>query len=193
MNRSLFAACLFAALTLPAAAQTITNVTIEPAAAKVGEPVKITVNFDKADNVGCNVRLFFGDGGKQDNKINQSKDVPKIVTHTYTKAGEYRVKAEGKTALPLPKCSGDTQSAMVKVAAPRAGCRSRPELPRRLDADGPECQQEKRRLHLQHEAGHRIAGEQALVPGRARLLREQVQRPARLRGLNPSSTRSFTS
>jgi plastocyanin len=129
MNRSLFAACLGAALALPAAAQTITNVTVEPAAAKVGEPVKITVNFDKADNVGCNVRLFFGDGGKQDNKINQSKDVPKIVTHTYTKAGEYRVKAEGKTALPLPKCSGDTQSAMVKVAAPAPAAAAGPSCP----------------------------------------------------------------
>ena len=114
---SLVFVVLLAVLGLPAAAQTITNVTVEPASAKVGEPVKITVNFDKADNVGCNVRLFFGDGGKQDNKINQSKDVPKVVTHTYTKAGEYRVKAEGKTALPLPKCSGDTQSAMVTVAA----------------------------------------------------------------------------
>lgn len=117
MKRSVFAGLLCAACVLPAAAQTITTVTVEPAQARVGEPVKITVNFDKADAIGCNVRVFFGDGGNQDNKINQDKDVPKILTHTYTSAGDFTVKAEGKTALPLPKCSGKTQSASVKVAA----------------------------------------------------------------------------
>jgi hypothetical protein len=117
MKHALFAGLLFAALAWPAAAQTIANVTVEPAAVKIGEPVKITVNFDKADAIGCNVRVYFGDGGKQDNKINQDKDVPKVVTHTYTKAGSFTVKAEGKTALPLPKCSGVTRSAVVKVAA----------------------------------------------------------------------------
>jgi hypothetical protein len=114
---SLFVGVVVAALGLPAGAQTITNVTVEPAAAKVGEPVKITVNFDQADAIACNVRVYFGDGGKQDYKINQDKDVPKIVSHTYTKAGNFTVKAEGKTALPLPKCSGVTRSAVVKVAA----------------------------------------------------------------------------
>jgi hypothetical protein len=117
MKHTLFIASLCIAVAGPVAAQTIANVTVEPAAAKVGEPVKITVNFDKADAVGCNVRVYFGDGGKQDNKINQDKDVPKVVTHTYTKAGSFTVKAEGKTALPLPKCSGVTRSAVVKVAA----------------------------------------------------------------------------
>jgi hypothetical protein len=123
MKHTLFIASLCIAVAGPVAAQTIANVTVEPAAAKVGEPVKITVNFDKADAVGCNVRVYFGDGGKQDNKINQDKDVPKVVTHTYTKAGSFTVKAEGKTALPLPKCSGVTRSAVVKVAAlaPAAG------------------------------------------------------------------------
>ena len=123
MNRSSLTAFCVAALALPAAAQTITTVSVEPATAKIGEPVKITVNFDKADAFACNVRVYYGDGGKKDHKINQDKDVPKIVSHTYTKAGSYTVKAEGKTDLPLPKCSGVTRSAVVNVAAlaPAAG------------------------------------------------------------------------
>jgi plastocyanin len=126
---SLFVGTVLAAFGLAAAAQTIANVTVEPTAAKVGEPVKITVNFDKADAIGCNVRVYFGDGGKQDNKINQDKDVPKTVTHTYTKAGDFTVKAEGKTALPLPKCSGVPRSAVVKVAALAPAASAGPSCP----------------------------------------------------------------
>jgi hypothetical protein len=117
MKRSLFAACIFAAFALPATAQTIANVTVEPAAAKVGEPVKITANFDKAENPNCNVRVNFGDGVTKDFKINQAKDVPMVAMHTYTKAGEFKVRVEGKTALPVLKCNGVTKSALVKVAA----------------------------------------------------------------------------
>ena len=120
MNRSSFAACLCVAFAMPATAQTIANVTIEPAAAKVGEPVKITATFDNAENPNCNVRVNFGDGVSKDFKINQAKDVPLVATHTYTKAGEFNVRAEGKTALPVLKCNGVTKSAMVKVAAPPA-------------------------------------------------------------------------
>lgn len=130
MNHPLtFAAALCFALAAPATAQTIANVTVEPASAKVGEPVKITVNFDKADAIGCNVRVYFGDGGKTDQKINQDKDVPKVVTHTYKKAGSFTVKAEGKTDLPLPKCSGVTRSAIVKVAAVAPAVAAGPSCP----------------------------------------------------------------
>ncbi len=136
MKLSAFAAFLFAAMSLPATAQTIANVTVEPATAKVGEPVKITVNFDKADAIGCNVRVYFGDGGQTDQKINQDKDVPKVVTHSYKKAGDFTVKAEGKTALPLLKCSGVTRSAVVKVAAPAPMAAAGPGCPAgwKLDA-----------------------------------------------------------
>ena len=118
MKRILMAAGLFTVLVLPATAQTIANVTIEPAAAKVGEPVKITATFDNAENPNCNVRVNFGDGVSKDFKINQAKDVPLVTTHTYKKAGEFKVRAEGKTALPVLKCNGVTKSALVKVAAP---------------------------------------------------------------------------
>ena len=134
MKRSLFAACIFAVFALPATAQTIANVTVEPATAKVGEPVKITTNFDKAENPNCNVRVNFGDGVSKDFKINQAKDVPLVTTHAYTKAGDFKVRAEGKTALPMLKCNGVTMSALVKVAAPPPAAAAMP-----AKGAGPSC------------------------------------------------------
>ena len=141
MKRSLFAGLLCAAVAMPAAAQTIANVKVEPAAAKVGEPVKITANFDKAENPNCNVRVYFGDGATKDFKINQAKDVPMVTTHTFTKAGDMTVKVEGKTALPTLKCNGDTQSAVVKVAAamPAAAAAPAAAAPMATKAAGPSC------------------------------------------------------
>lgn len=106
-------------------AQTISSLKVEPAQAKVGEPVQVTVGFDNADNPNCNVRLHFGDGSNRDHKVNQAKDVPLVRSHTYAKAGQYTIKAEGKTALPMLKCLGANQTALVKVVAvaPKApGC-----------------------------------------------------------------------
>ena len=129
MKRSLIAAGLFAAFALPVGAQTIANVKVEPPAAKVGEPVTITATFDNAENPNCNVRVNFGDGATKDFKINQAKDVPLVATHTYTKAGEFKVRAEGKTALPVLKCNGATKSALVKVAAPPPVAAAKPAGP----------------------------------------------------------------
>jgi hypothetical protein len=109
---------LFGAGAAPAGAQTIAEIRLEPALAKPGEPVKITVSFDNADTPNCNLRLHFGDKNKRDFKINQHKDVPLVASHTYTAAGDYTVKAEGKTALPLLKCLGANQTALVTVAEP---------------------------------------------------------------------------
>lgn len=100
-----------------AGAQTLSGIKLEPASVKVGEPVKITGTFDNADNPNCNVRLHFGDGRSQDFKINQPKDVPLIATRSYDKPGQYQVKIEPKTALPMLKCIGKNQTAMVTVVA----------------------------------------------------------------------------
>jgi PKD domain len=114
-NRTAF--FVAAMLALPAAAQTISAVTVEPAVAKAGAPVKVTVALTSAESPNCNLRLHFGDGKTRDFKVNQTKDVPVIATYTYATAGEYRVMAEGKTALPMLKCAGPNQVAMLRVEA----------------------------------------------------------------------------
>lgn len=100
-----------------AGAQTITGIQVEPAQARVGEPVQITVTFENAESPNCNLRLHFGDGKNRNHKVNQAKDVPLVRSYTYTQAGDYTVKAEGKTALPMLKCPGANQTARVKVVA----------------------------------------------------------------------------
>jgi hypothetical protein len=117
-----------------AQSQTLAGLKVEPAAAKVGEPVKVTLEFSDAASPNCNVRLHFGDGTKRDVKINQAKDVPLVATHSYAKAGSYTLKAEGKTALPMLKCVGANQGATltvvpVAVTAASTGARPAPECP----------------------------------------------------------------
>jgi len=100
-----------------AGAQTLSGIKVEPATVKVGEPVKITGTFDNADNPNCNVRVSFGDGPAQNFKINQLKDVPLVTTHSYAKPGAYKVALEPRTAMPMLKCLGKDQIAVVNVAA----------------------------------------------------------------------------
>ena len=119
MNR-LLAIAAVSALCTAAAAQTLSGIKLEPATVKVGEPVKITGTFDNADNPNCNVRVNFGDGPTQNFKINQAKDVPLVATHTYATPGAYKVAIEPRTVMPMLKCIGKDQSAMVTVMAPTA-------------------------------------------------------------------------
>jgi hypothetical protein len=110
--------------------QTLSALKAEPASAQVGEPVKVTVEFNDAATPNCSVRLHFGDGTKRDFKINQAKDVPLVATHNYAKAGTYALKAEGKTALPMLKCVGANQLAAVTVMpVAAAGARAKPSCP----------------------------------------------------------------
>jgi hypothetical protein len=115
-KRSLGGALL--ALAAVAQAQTLSSITLDPPQPKPGEPVTITIAFTNAEAPNCNVRLHYGDGKTRDLKINQAKDVPRVVTYSYDKPGNYRVMAEGKTALPMLKCVGANQIAMLEVKAP---------------------------------------------------------------------------
>lgn len=110
-----FFTLILGAIAMAAHAQTVTGVTVEPATAKVGEPVKITATFSDADNPNCNVRLHLGDGRVEMKRLNQPKDVPLIVNTSYDKAGEYQVQIEPKTNLPLLKCLGKKQFAKVTI------------------------------------------------------------------------------
>jgi len=121
-----------------AAAQTLSGIKLEPATAKVGEPVRITGSFDNADNPNCNVRVHFGDGQTQDFKINQLKDVPLVATRSYAKPGQYKVMIEPKTALPTLKCVGKNQTAMLTVAAPAAAAAAAAPASKAVAA-GPGC------------------------------------------------------
>ena len=103
-----------------AQAQTLTGVKVEPAEAKVGEAVKITADFELKDNAtNCNVRVAYGEGAPEaDVKINQAKDVPLVLSHTYTKPGSYTVKVSPHNNMPMLKCTGKDKTAVVKVVAP---------------------------------------------------------------------------
>jgi len=109
-----------AALALPATAlaQTLNNVTVEPAQIQAGGSTTITVNFEPQDNINCGLRLHFGDGTTQDYKINQKRDLALKVPRAYSRPGTYQVMAEPKTVGLLLKCGGKNQGAVLKVAAP---------------------------------------------------------------------------
>lgn len=101
-----------------ASAQLISGIQVAPAAARTGEAVTVTVRFDVMSGTNCGVRLHWGDGTTTDHKINQAKDVPLVVQHSWPRAGSYAVKAEGKTLGFMPKCGGANREALVAVSAP---------------------------------------------------------------------------
>jgi hypothetical protein len=106
-----------ALFTVGAFAQTVSGVNVEPAQVKAGESVKVTVSFDKAETPNCAMKIKLGDGREERVKINQAKDVPLVLTHTYAKAGSYTVYAEPSGSGSTLKCSGKTVNAAVVVAA----------------------------------------------------------------------------
>jgi hypothetical protein len=106
-----------ALLAMGAQAQTLSGLKIEPAAPKVGEAVKITLDFTNADSPNCGMKIMTGDGRAEEAKINQAKDVPYVLTHTYTKAGSFTVIAEPKRAGSALKCAGKNINKVVAVAA----------------------------------------------------------------------------
>jgi hypothetical protein len=106
-----------ALLAIGAQAQTLSALKVEPAAPKVGEAVKVTLDFTNADTPNCGMKVMLGDGRAEELKINQAKDVPFVLTHTYTKAGSYTVIAEPKRSGSALKCSGKNITKVVSVAA----------------------------------------------------------------------------
>lgn len=96
-------------------AQKLTGLAVAPAKAEVGQPVKVTTSFEVAnDNINCKVRVHFGDGATNDFQVNQAKDVPLVLDHTYAKPGSYKLRVEGKGG---SKCLGEDQHATLDVVA----------------------------------------------------------------------------
>ncbi len=106
-----------ALLAISAQAQTLSGLKIEPAAPKVGEQVKITLDFTDASSPNCGMKIIMGDGRAEEAKINQAKDVPYVLTHTYAKTGSFTVTAEPKRAGSALKCGGKNINKVVTVVA----------------------------------------------------------------------------
>ena len=102
---------------LPAAAQTLTSIKVEPATVQPGQPVTLTAQFDISKGLNCNVRVRFGDGAEENLKVNQEKDATMTLKHAYKQAGNYSIDVEPRRKLPLLGCLGDPLRAQVTVAA----------------------------------------------------------------------------
>jgi hypothetical protein len=100
-----------------ASAQTLTDVKVSAAQVKVGETVQATANLEVTQGLNCGLRISWGDGTTTDSKVNQTKDVPMVVSHQYAKPGNYTVVAEPRRVGPVLKCSGKNQSTNVSVVA----------------------------------------------------------------------------
>ncbi|HRH29553.1 MAG TPA: hypothetical protein PKV17_12305 [Aquabacterium sp.] len=105
-------------LSLSVQAQKITALQVEPAKASVGQAIKATTAFEITNGaINCVVRLHWGDGQTQDFNVNQERDVPLVLEHSYAKAGTYRLMVEGKGG---KKCLGKDQAASVDIT-PKVG------------------------------------------------------------------------
>lgn len=99
-------------LMMGAQAQTIESMKAEPTRAAVGQPVKLTTQFVVANSINCKVRVHFGDGNFTDFMVNQTKDVPLVLEHSYAKAGKYTTRVEGRGAA---HCMGNAINVDVEV------------------------------------------------------------------------------
>lgn len=116
---------LLLALALPLVAQslhaqTLSGIKVEPATAKPGESVTITVAFDKSEAINCGVRVHFGDGQNEKVRINKAEMVPLVIQRSYAKPGQYKLEAEPTGVGHVLKCAGQRMSTMLTVAAPAA-------------------------------------------------------------------------
>lgn len=107
-----------ALLAFAASAQTLKSLTLEPAQAKVGEPVKATLTIESSGAYNCGARIQWGDGAMEEFRIQSEKDSPKVLTHVYAKAGNYKAEVDPKRVSSSLKCGGDKPNAMVAVVAP---------------------------------------------------------------------------
>ena len=144
VRRLAIAALAFAAGT--ASAQMLSGASLDRGTIKAGEKVTLTAQLEVMSGTNCGLRVHWGDGAQQDFKINQAKDVPLVATHTYAKAGSYKVKVEPKTqGMTTMKCGGKNQEAALTVtaAAPAAKPKAKaPPLPPMAGSKGPAAKSE---------------------------------------------------
>lgn len=115
-----FSVLVLALAAVGVSAQTLSGVQVETPSVKVGQPAAISVQLTTDGPTFCGIRIQWGDGGSNDIKIKSASDIPYKATHSYAKAGDYKVEVKpAKVATNLP-CVGQAQNGMLKVVAETA-------------------------------------------------------------------------
>lgn len=123
LRTSIGLAALLATVTSLGQAQMLGTLTVNPAIAKVGEPVTITATVDVVSGNYCGYAVFFGDGTDKDGVSDISHASPFVFQHSYAKPGTYTINLGGRHVQSHPNCGGADKTATVKVegtAAPVA-------------------------------------------------------------------------
>jgi ribosomal protein L12E/L44/L45/RPP1/RPP2 len=111
-------AALTVACVSAVSAQTLTGIKVEPAQITAGQSVKLTADLEaKGNQINCGLLIVWGDGATSSEKITSERDIPRVATHTYAKAGNYTVSVEPTKAGSSLKCLGKDMKATVAVAA----------------------------------------------------------------------------
>ena len=134
--KTLFIALLLGATGL--SAQTLKGIKLDVAQTQVGQTVTATVDLEASTPPNCGLRVRWGDGAVTERKINSAKEVPFVTTHTYAKAGEFKVVADPGRVGGSLGCVGKNVTAMVKVVAPPAPAPAAPASAAKAAA-GPSC------------------------------------------------------
>ena len=119
-----------AALMLAAAAQTVlAQATINSIKADRTEAqleggqavIKFTVDGDSPENSNCGLIVQYSGIDTSDNRKINNKDglFPKVIEHTFTRAGSYDVKAKGGRVTTTLGCSGEATVKVVISDAPK--------------------------------------------------------------------------
>lgn len=92
----------------------IGTLTATPSLAKVGQAVTVTLTAEGEAPALCGLGIDYGDGNSDNIKINgKPHKFPLTLTHTYTKAGNYTLKTEGKKVTTHFPCLGSASAALV--------------------------------------------------------------------------------
>ncbi len=112
-----FAAVLLSLLCSASYAQTLTGFKLDAPQATVGQPIKATIDFEVTNNVFCGVRIDWGDGIGDELKIDKPTKIPYVLSHTYSRAGDYLVTVKPEKVTSHLRCLGKNQQSNLKVVA----------------------------------------------------------------------------
>lgn len=127
--------------TLAFASPSVEKITVTPSPAKAGSPVTITIDASDADSGICGLDVNLGDGNRlPPMKVGggQQRTFPVTLQHTYAKAGNYEVKADGRRADAVLGCLGKVKYMLTVEAgaAPAATPAAAAATPGTLCPDG---------------------------------------------------------